>query len=100
MEKERQVVDMMKLKNIGKKSVQRLLDIGVETPAQLKEIGPEEIFLRIFEKNGWESGMCSCFLYALEGAITGERWNEIPEKRKKELVEFVHSVRKSLPGIK
>jgi DNA transformation protein and related proteins len=92
-------VDLKKLPNIGEKTMQRLLEIGIETPEQLSELGPEEIFLRIFEKNGWEQGMCSCFLYALEGAITGERWNEISEKRKKELVAFVHSVRKSLPGM-
>ncbi len=93
-------LELKKLPNLGEKSVQRLLEVGVEMPEQLKQLGPEEIFLRIFEKNGWEQGMCSCFLYALEGAITGERWNEIPEKRKKELVAFVHSVRKSLPGMK
>jgi DNA transformation protein len=100
MDKDHQISEMMNLKNIGVKCAEKLYEVGICTEEQLKELGTEEVFWRIFEKKGWERGMCSCFLYAVEGAITNERWNKIPEKRKKELVDFVHSVRKSLPGTK
>lgn len=88
--------DLMQLPNIGKKIANRLINMEITTPEKIKELGPEEIFLRNFQKYGWEHGMCSCYLYALEGAITGERWNKIPENRKKELCAFVKKVRNSI----
>lgn len=88
--------ELMNIINIGEKIADKLINIGVQTPKDLEKIGPEEIFLRHFEKYGWQKGMCSCYLYALEGAITQKKWNEIPRKRKKELCDFVKKVRKSV----
>jgi hypothetical protein len=92
------MTELQKLRNIGKRTEQTLLDIGIKTSEELCLIGPEEVMLRIFEKKGWQNGMCTCFLYALEGAITNTKWNEIPEKRKKEFLKFVKDLRASLPG--
>ncbi|MBT3348758.1 competence protein TfoX [bacterium] len=89
------IAALKKLPNLGEKCAHRIFESGVETPEQLSTLGPEEVFLRIFEKHGWQPGMCSCFLYAIEGAITGEKWNEISDTRKKELRDFVHAVRAS-----
>ena len=92
----KKMTELQKLPNIGKTTEEKLLDIEVDTFEELKKLKPEGVFLRIFEKYGWQKGMCSCFLYALEGAITGKKWNKIPEKRKKELCAFVKEVRQSL----
>ncbi len=92
--------ELLKLRNIGKRIAEDLEEIGVYTPEELKKVGPEEVMLRIFEKKGWQKGMCTCFLYALEGAITDTRWNEIPERRKKEFLKFVKELRGSLPSMK
>jgi DNA transformation protein len=88
--------ELMQCMNIGERIANRLIDVGIKTPQDLQKIGTEEAFIRNFEKYGWEKGMCSCYLYALEGAITGKKWNKIPEKRKTELRDFVKKIRQNL----
>ncbi len=97
MEKEQQIIEMMKLKNIGKISAERLVKAGIETPEQLKELGAKEVYIRLFEKEGWSQSMCPCFLYALEGALLNEKWNEISMEKKEELKQFSKDLRNSLP---
>lgn len=87
--------DLQQAKNIGKVCAERIFKAGIENIDEMKKLGTEELFLRIFEANGYGSIMCTCFLYALEGAIIGEKWNEIPDKRKKELQQFMKQFRKS-----
>ncbi len=100
MEKEQQVRTMMKLKNIGKRIAERLVLAGIETPEMLKKLGAKEVYLMFFEKEGWSQTLCPCFLHALEGAITGERWNEISETKKEDFKKFSRAVKESLPGRK
>ncbi len=93
-----QILELMKLKNIGESMAELLVSIGVDSPEKLKIVGAKEVYLRVFEKQGWNQTLCSCFLYALEGAITGERWNEIPTKKKEEFKRFSKELRESLSG--
>lgn len=87
------------LQGIGPKCSEKLYDAGICTPGMLKKLGPEETFIRCVGAHGWRKGLwCSCFLYALEGAITDTQWNKIPEKRKQELKTFFHEFRESLGG--
>jgi len=97
MNKEQQIVEMKKLKNIGNSIAKRLVNIGITSPDMLKELGAKEVYLRFFEKEGWSDSLCPCFLYALEGAITDERWNQISEKKKQACRDFSKALRKSLP---
>ena len=85
----------MKLPNIGSAIADKLISIGVDTPEKLKMVGTEEAFFKEFQRSGWQKGMCSCYLYALEGALTGVPWNKIPQKRKTELLGYVHNLRAS-----
>ena len=98
MSTEQQISEMMKLKNIGKSIAVRLVSIGIESPKMLRELGVKEVYLRFFEKEGWSQTLCPCFLYALEGAITNEKWNEIPVEKKEEFKKFSKDLRESLPG--
>ena len=97
MDKAQQVAEMMKLPNLGKVTAERIVNAGVYSPEKLKELGAKEVYLRLFEKEGWSQTLCPCFLYALEGAITGEKWNMIPQQKKKEFKKFSKEVRNSLP---
>jgi DNA transformation protein len=98
MLKENQISEMMKLKNIGKSIAARLVSVGIESPEMLRDVGTKEVYLRFFEKEGWSQSLCPCFLYALEGAITGEIWNEISFEKKEEFKKFSKELRESLPG--
>lgn len=59
--------------NVGKVLERNLIDVGIDTPAALKEAGAREAFLRI--RASVDPGACLHMLYGLEGAIRG-----IPDK--------------------
>ena len=100
MDKKQQFAEMMKLKNIGRVCAERLILAGVESPAMLRELGAKEVYLRLFEREGWSQSLCPCFLYSLEGAITGEKWNEISVEKKEDFKKFSRDLRNSLPAFK
>ena len=74
------------LPNIGKIVEKKLIEVGIETPQQLKEIGAEQAFIRLATI---DEGACLCMLCGLEGAIQGIRWHNLDKKRKEELKEFI-----------
>ena len=74
------------LPNIGKTLEQRLTEVGITNPAQLKETGAENAFLRLAVD---DKSACYNMLCALEGAIQGIRWHQLSKERKNELKEFL-----------
>lgn len=100
MNKKERVAEMAKLPNLGPVSAEWLVNAGIDSKEKLVELGAKEAFLRVFEQGGWRSCMCACFLYAMEGVIAGEKWNEISQGKKDELKKFSREVRDSLPGVK
>ncbi len=73
------------LPNIGIVLAQCLIEVGISTHLQLKEIGSKEAWLRIRAR---DPSACLSKLMALEGAISGVRWHNLDEVKKKELKEF------------
>lgn len=73
------------LPNIGKILEQQLVQIGIETPEQLKEAGSKQTWLRIKEI---DPSACYNRLCALEGAVQGIRWHNLDDTRKEELKAF------------
>jgi len=75
------------------KPIESLPNIGPELAAQLQKIGisTAEDLLRIGAVAAWQrlvrAGLRDCMnsLLALEGAIEGVRWQEVPVERKEEL---------------
>lgn len=81
---------LSKLPNIGKVVEQQLSEVGIQTADELKEIGSRDAWLRI---RAVDPSACYNRLCALEGAIRGIRWHDLPVPVKKELKEFYTSVK-------
>ena len=78
-----------KLPNIGPIVEEQLLEAGIGTPEQLKQLGSREAWLRI---RASDPSACIHRLYALEGAIRGIRKAELPADVKAELKAFYRSI--------
>ena len=72
-----------KIRNIGPKSMAWLRQTGVRTLVDLQAVGALAAFVRI-KRAGFRPSLN--MLYALEGAILGVHWQEIPDTRRAELV--------------
>jgi len=77
--------ELTKLPNIGKEVERQLLEVGITTYEELKNIGAEAAWLKI---QAIDSSACIHRLMALEGAVVGVKKILLPEKRKAELKEF------------
>ena len=79
------MAELNSLQNIGKEYERKLKSVGIATAEELKEIGSEEAFLRV--KLRYEN-VCLVHLYALEGAVTDMKYNQLSEDTKKRLKAF------------
>lgn len=77
--------ELSKLPNIGKTVEDQLEQAGIETQAQLRAAGSRAAWLKI---QAMDPSACLNRLYALEGAIQGVRWHDLPEAEKIVLKEF------------
>lgn len=77
--------ELSKLPNIGKAVEQQLLQIGIETPEQLNQVGSKQAWLNI---KAIDPSACYNRLCALEGAIQGVRWHYLDQNIKQDLKEF------------
>ena len=80
--------ELSSLPNIGKTVQQQLNEVGIETIKQLNEAGSRQAWLRI---KSIDDSACINRLYALEGAIQGIRWHNLPQEVKDELKEFYNN---------
>jgi len=80
---------LSKLPNIGKTLADKLIQVGINTPNDLKSTGSEDSFVRI---KTVDSNACINTLYALEGAIQGIRWHNLDSARKSELKDFFNHI--------
>ncbi len=65
------------LTNLGKVSARQLAEIGIKTEADLRAAGAAATYLRL--KDHFGRGVSLNYLYALGGALTGVRWDLMPE---------------------
>lgn len=79
---------LSKLPNIGKALDDQLLQVGIDTPEKLKEVGSKQVWLNIRDI---DPSACYNRLCALEGAIQGVRWHFLNDDVKKDLKEFYAS---------
>ncbi|MFD2206672.1 TfoX/Sxy family DNA transformation protein [Kiloniella antarctica] len=86
-------VELLKLKNLGPKTVPHLVEIGILSRNDLVAIGTEEVFRRIYFRYRDESRLSLNYLYALEGAIEDCDWRWISAERKLELKSFFSSIK-------
>ncbi|MDY0021364.1 TfoX/Sxy family protein [Arenimonas caeni] len=72
-----------KLRNIGPKSAAWLRQTGIRTHEDLVAVGALAAFVRV-KRAGFKPSLN--LLYALEGAILGCHWQDVPDERRNELV--------------
>lgn len=77
--------ELSKLPNIGKVVEEQLIQVGITTEDELKEIGAKQAWLKIQQI---DESACIHRLLALEGAIRGVRKTELPDEVKADLKEF------------
>lgn len=78
------------LPNIGDVLAEKLASVGVASYEDLISLGSAKVTLKICE--GLDPGACYNMLYAIEGAIRGIRWHNIPKEERKQLKrEFDHA---------
>lgn len=82
--------ELSKLPNIGKIVESQLNEVNIQTREQLKQIGSKQAWLMIREI---DKSACYNRLCALEGAIQGIRWKDLPDSTKQELKDFYNMYR-------
>jgi len=78
---------LTQLPNIGPVLAEKLNQIGVNTYADLAEMGRVEALIRIGQT---DITAFANMLYALEGAILGVRWHSIPKEHREKLKEHFY----------
>lgn len=73
------------MRNIGREMARKLAAVGVRTPEELAEAGAKDAFFRL---KTLYPGVCLVHLYALEGAVRGVDFHELPPEVKADLKEF------------
>jgi len=77
--------ELTDMPNIGKIVAEKLKEVGISTPEELRAVGAEQAFIRL---QTIDEGACLCMLQGLEGAVQGIRWHNLPKERKDELKQF------------
>ena len=77
--------ELTSLRNIGKELDKKLKAANIKTAEELKKVGSEEAFVRLKLR---DPQVCLVHLYALEGAISGTEYNQLPEDVKQRLKDF------------
>jgi DNA transformation protein len=65
------------LTNLGRISARQLAEIGIKTEAELRAAGAAAAYLKL--KDHFGRGVSLNYLYALDGALKGVRWDLMPE---------------------
>ena len=76
-------MDLIRLKNIGPVSARQLREVGIEDEATLRKLGAIAAYRRL--KHAFPREVSVVMLYALEGALRGCHWNQLPPGVKQKL---------------
>lgn len=83
-----------KMRNIGPKSAAWLRQVGLRSIEDITSIGTVESFMKV-RRAGFKPSLN--LLYALEGALLGCHWQEVPDARRTELVTAAEAAIALLP---
>jgi len=83
------------LRNIGPKSAAWLRQVGLRTADELRATGAVGAFLKV-RRAGFKPSLN--LLYSLEGALVGSHWQEIPETRRRQLLDELEQASAQLPA--
>ena len=79
--------DLLKLKNIGGKSADWLLSIGITEPAEIEALGAVAVYRRLRARYPVSKNM----LWALQGALLSLPYNQLPAEMKATLLAKLQS---------
>ena len=65
------------LTNLGKIAARQLAEVGIKSEADLRAVGAAAAYLKL--KDHFGRGVSLNYLYALDGAVKGVRWDLMPE---------------------
>ena len=80
--------DLTQLPNIGPALAGRLADIGVTSAEQLRTLGAVAAVRELLVV---DDPACYNTLYALQGAIEGIRWHDLPHATRERLKRELHN---------
>lgn len=83
-----------KLRNVGPKSAAWLRQVGVRTQDDLIANGAVGAFIKV-KRAGFRPSLN--LLYALEGALLGCHWQQVPEERRAELLAGAEAATALIP---
>ena len=90
MNETKTIETLTSLSNVGDVLAKKLAVIGITSHDDLVSLGSVEAMLKI--RDGLDPGACYNMLYAIEGAIRGIRWHNIPKEERSLLKrEFDHA---------
>ena len=78
---------LVALKNVGPKSAVWMIEVGVDTPERLIELGAVEVYRRM--KAAYPREVSLCAVWALQGAIDGVASSHLPSDVKQALKNAV-----------
>ena len=99
---ERVVTELAKqLRNIGPKMAAQLIKAGIDSPEKLRRVGAQKAFEKMYSDGDAYGDFNAAYLYALEGAIRGCDWLDLPEKIKQEHKQYAQKLQaKKKPKVK
>lgn len=71
------------LRNIGPTTAAWLAEVGIDSPEELRRIGPVEAYRMVKAWRPWDVTLI--LLWALEGALSDRDWMDVPPERRLEL---------------
>lgn len=83
-----------KLRNVGPKSAAWLRQVGIRTQGDLEAHGAVASFIKV-KRAGFRPSLN--LLYALEGALLGCHWQQVPEERRTVLLSEAEAASALLP---
>jgi DNA transformation protein len=86
--------DNDKLRNVGPKSAAWLRQVGIRTQTDLETAGSVAAFIKV-KRAGFRPSLN--LLYALEGALLGCHWQQVPEARRTEMLQQAEAASALLP---
>ena len=75
--------ELQHLRNLGKTSAQWLHAVGIHNLADLRRVGAVGAYQAV-KARGFRAS--KVLLYAIEGALLDTHWNDVPAKRKLDLL--------------
>ena len=81
-------VEISQLRNLGRRSAEMFSSVGVHSPNQIRQLGSVGCYLLV--KSAFPN-LSLNFMWAVEGFLLDLDWREIPEDRKRALLNQVQS---------